>query len=206
VYRARSAIHEKKGDLVGAIELAEQARDRSGGDRAELARSVGHLANLHRVQGKLDEALRLGRRAEEMYRDLDMPADEALIHGIVGVCLHRKGDMRGALEAYTRSLELRETCGDLEGAANTLNNLGALYGLLDRPDEAVRQLDRCLAYTIRAGHREHVPELHALRANAHQKAGDLQAARKDLEDGARCAEEAGNAELAAKLRAKVGAL
>ncbi len=282
VFRARSAILEKRGDLVGAIELAQKARDQSRKDPLELARSIAALANLHRVQGKLDAALELGRKAQEMYRDLSLPADEALAHGIVGVCLHRKGDLAGALAEYTRSLELREGCGDLEGSANTHNNLGALNDLLGRPDdaerhfgralgtytklghrlgvvlvlnnlgdhylnrkdygeaekrlkqaqgiseqigyapgvittmgnlaqvligqghasEAVRQLDRSLAYAVRAGHREHIPELHAARARAHRAAGDPRAARKDFEEAARHAEQAGNPDLAEKLIAE----
>jgi len=153
VFRARGAIHEKKGDLVGAIELVTKARDRSRKDPPELARSIGALANLHRIQGKLDAALELGREAQRLYGGLGLPAEEALACGIVGVCLHRRGDLQGALAEYSRSLELRESCGDLEGAANTHNNLGALHDLLGDPAEAEKHFGWALGTYTKLGHR-----------------------------------------------------
>jgi Tfp pilus assembly protein PilF len=68
---------------------------------------------------------------------LDEPGSVAVIWHQTGVVYQEAGQPEAAEDAYRQSLAIKMRLGDVGGQANTLLQLGYLYGdVLDRPEEA----------------------------------------------------------------------
>src|SRR5438045_4257440 len=108
--------------LEAAVAAATQARSPSA-----IAQALNVVAVVHQTGGDLD-------RAESMYTEARITAQSirdaealAMIDQNLGTVASIRGDIRGALEAFHRSLEGYRTLGMRDQAAQVLNNIGLAY-------------------------------------------------------------------------------
>lgn len=156
------ALIEKAGERIeaGRFDTALRAlacAEVVGGDdpslRNELMRSHG---NLEFRRERTPQALRHFECAAALAKARGVHKDEARDLNNVGVALRRLGDYQGALQALTRSLELKRTTGDVGGAV--YNNLADVHRELEDPVSAMRLYGEALAafrakgMTLQAAH------------------------------------------------------
>lgn len=139
-------VHLERDELEPARELLERAADLVRGHDALTALTLAHFAQLHRRQGRLDEAQRCARRALECARK---SASEELASGglarveLAWVALER-GDAAlalGEVEAGFERLKLLRDVAYLAHASELLARARAASGLRD---EALEVIDEAL--------------------------------------------------------------
>lgn len=211
-YREAARIREEQGDLAAAAQswsqLAVLARetgdskaaevwhrkaidaDRKFGQRAQLARHLGDLADLLQNQpGRLEEARQLAQESLAIAQDLDPPvADIWRTYGILAditdklVAATTDSQHRAALRAQSR--DCRELQRHAPRILTTLNRLGDIpsYGrtvalerlarcfhMSGRPDLAAGHLNEALDITETLGPAE---DVEALRGMLHARLGE----------------------------------
>ena len=127
-----------RGAAMDVLEAAVAAATQAGSPSA-IAQALNVVAIVHQTGGDLD-------RAELMYREARATAESirdaeamAMIDQNLGTVASIRGDVRGALAAFERSLEGYEALGMRDQAAQVLNNIGLAYtdlGELDRAEAA----------------------------------------------------------------------
>jgi non-specific serine/threonine protein kinase/serine/threonine-protein kinase len=89
--------------VVNAVETGRVA-----GRTQDLVVDLGQLADLRRVQGRYDDALRLGREALDLARTADLAAEQiATLQFILAETLRQAGDANAALPLATEALDAR---------------------------------------------------------------------------------------------------
>ncbi len=142
----------------------------------DVTRRRGILAYGER---RLDAALVQFRQALDQAtaaRDAELQAKS---WNDIGNVLAADDDLRGALEAFTRSLELRGD-GDEVDAAPVLNNIGDLYARLRERDKAIDYYGRAITAHLARGRTLEAAHTREHRALLLIEAGDLTQARQAL--------------------------
>ena len=121
----------------GLIEICEQ---QFGPDHPETAKALTNLARVILVQGEVEKAEPLLRRAiviQEQAPGPDHP-DTARTVAVLGGYFHRRGDQRTAEPLFRRALAIRERALGAEHplTVGTLDVLASTVGELGRNDEA----------------------------------------------------------------------
>jgi CHAT domain-containing protein/tetratricopeptide (TPR) repeat protein len=151
------------GKYTEAVPLAERyvalARERHGGEHAELATALHHLAQLYRVQGRSDEAEPLYKQSLAI-REIALGPD----HPDVGVSLNDLAVLHYAQGRYPvaesmikRGLVIRETAlgPDHPDVGQSLANLAMMYQVQGRYADAEPLHKRALLITEKALGTEH---------------------------------------------------
>jgi tetratricopeptide (TPR) repeat protein len=127
----------KKQAAAAAAEALRLAPDVS--DRSNLAQMYVNVARNHLHRGELDEAESALRRAEDLFRAMDLHREIGVAHLARGVTLSRLGEMDAAEEQLERArVVFAETRDELE-LANTQCELARLHRLGGKLEPA-RQL------------------------------------------------------------------
>ncbi len=134
--RARGDVLERKGDMAGALAVYRKAIVLSNNDGLESSRAMAAQANVRRRLGDFPEAIQMCRTALSCLAGMGMPAEAAYVHGVMGICYQRMGELEAALREHSAALRLREEAGDVEGVASSLNNLGIVSAWLGRLEDA----------------------------------------------------------------------
>lgn len=134
--RARGDLLERKGDMAGALAAYRKAIVLSNNDGLESSRAMAAQANVRRRLGDFPEAIQMCRTALSCLAGMGMPAEAAYVHGVMGICYQRMGELEAALREHSAALRLREEAGDAEGVASSLNNLGIVSAWLGRVEDA----------------------------------------------------------------------
>ena len=120
--------------LEAAVAAATQAESPSA-----IAQALNVVAIVHQTGGDLDKADSMYREARATAESIRDSAAMAMIDQNLGTVASIRGDIRGALEAFQRSLEGYRALGMPDQAAQVLNNIGLAYtdlGELDRAEAA----------------------------------------------------------------------
>ncbi|HVS59252.1 MAG TPA: HD domain-containing phosphohydrolase [Gemmatimonadaceae bacterium] len=120
--------------LEAAVAAATQAESPSA-----IAQALNVVAIVHQTGGDLDKADLMYREARATAQSIRDSAAMAMIDQNLGTVAGIRGDIRGALEAFQRSLEGYRALGMPDQAAQVLNNIGLAYtdlGELDRAEAA----------------------------------------------------------------------
>jgi tetratricopeptide (TPR) repeat protein len=124
-------------EAASAYEAAIR-RDKQRGAERNVAVANAQLGAVRLEQRRHKEALEIYEEARERFTRLDEPGSVALIWHLTGNVYEDAGQMEAAEDAYRQSLAIRVRLGDVAGQANTLAQLGVLYGEdLGSPEQAV---------------------------------------------------------------------
>jgi putative nucleotidyltransferase with HDIG domain len=136
--RRLGRVYLEQGNRGAAIDVLEAAvaAAAQAGSQSAIAQALNVVAIAHQTGGDLD-------RAESMYAEARMTAQSigdaqalAMIDQNLGTVASIRGDIRGALEAFHRSLEGYRALGMRDQAAVVLNNIGLAYSDLGELDRA----------------------------------------------------------------------
>jgi len=98
----------------------------------------GQLAMVRMLQKRYVEALELSAEARNTFQELGEPRSVAVAWHLIGM-VHKEADEYEAAEAaYQESLKIKVQLGDRGEEATTLVELGNLYSLVERREDAVR--------------------------------------------------------------------
>ena len=115
------------------IQRAEQLDD-----ARQVAVGKAQLGTVRRKQRRYPEALAAYAEARQRFTQLEEPGSVAVSWHLTGVVYQEAGQPEAAEDAYRQSLAINVRLGDVAGQANTLVQLGNLYGdVPGRFEEAV---------------------------------------------------------------------
>jgi tetratricopeptide (TPR) repeat protein len=121
--------------LERALAIRQELGDARGEAQTAICLGEGHF----RMQGPGEDALRYLRRAADLLEPMDAISLRSVALNTLGEVYLGLGDLDGAAECYSQACDVaREIGGYAEGHA--LNNLGHVYLLQHRLDEAIASL------------------------------------------------------------------
>jgi tetratricopeptide (TPR) repeat protein len=160
-------VHEKKGDLVKAIDYLlralELVQTAPGAVQHVVLRLLTALGRVVLRNREIDRAERFLRQALELAEQLDDKAAAAKVLGNVAAVWHARTDYAKALDCANRALALSREIGDLVSIARQLTNIGTLASLAGDVAAAERSYDAAFAQAQRAGWREGMASAAAAR-------------------------------------------
>jgi tetratricopeptide (TPR) repeat protein len=123
------------GHYVGARAAYEASLEinKDIGDDRGVAVAEGQLGTLAMFEGDLKKAERLYKEALKRFQTLNEPASEAVLHHQLGLLYDRAKQYDAAEAAYRESARIKESLGNLAGAANTYTNLANTMKHAGRP-------------------------------------------------------------------------
>jgi predicted ATPase/class 3 adenylate cyclase len=134
---ALSAWWQNLGYLAEGRRWLQQAIDRYQGPTSpELTICLAALSGIVGMQGEHDRALDLAKQSVGMARELGDPRATDHTSTAMGGALYDVGDLEGAWDLLTISLQMAEATGDLSRKANALGNLAVIATDLERYDAA----------------------------------------------------------------------
>jgi Flp pilus assembly protein TadD len=117
---------EKQGELEKSVSAYQQAL--SMGEDANIHVYIGIV---YVMQGDPDQA------AAQFQKAVEVDPLNTLAYSALGEVAMQKGDLEGAAQAYSRSLELEES-------ALLHSQLASIYTHLGKPDDAILQAEKAL--------------------------------------------------------------
>ena len=144
--RMASVCLAERGDCLRNLGRLDQAaaayeesirRAEKIGDARQVAVGKSQLGTVRMLQGRYEEALKAYEEAREQFTRLDEPGTVAVTWHQTGIVYEEAGQPEAAEDAYRKSLAIKVRLGNVAGQANTLMQLGNLYGVvLGRLEEA----------------------------------------------------------------------
>lgn len=123
----RGIVLASKGDLLGAREALEDAREtfRAVGFTRSEALNLNELSRVERLLGDSDRAQALARQALELLSEMDAIPELALAHRELALAV---GEMNPSIAErhFRTAIDLYEQCGESVHAADTYRLLGEL--------------------------------------------------------------------------------
>ncbi|MCA1576839.1 MAG: CHAT domain-containing protein [Acidobacteria bacterium] len=178
---------------IAYLELGEQERAldylqqslalmRAGTDKNAEAYTLLNIGRVHRRMGQYEKARSFYSEAQAIQKQTGNRAQEGETLGEMGVAYSAEGQHEKAVEYHRQALEIQRATGNLRREALTLTNLGEAYNLLDQPEKALEQFTTALAILRNIGDLNNAANALDGIARAEKKRGNLQAARKHIED------------------------
>jgi tetratricopeptide (TPR) repeat protein len=122
---------------------------RALGHRRSEINALATLSAVHRVHGRVNDALVIGQAGLELSISLGASGEHhraVALHNL-GVLALERGELEQARERLVAAVDAFISCSDIRGESLVLLRLGTLYGLLGRDADAVVALRRCLHLT-----------------------------------------------------------
>jgi DNA-binding SARP family transcriptional activator len=136
---ARLRDREAFGHLEQALAIRQELGDTRGEAQTAIALGEGHLI----MYGANEDALRYLRRAADLLEPMGAISLRSVALNTLGEVYFGLGDLDAAAECYSQACDVdREIGGQVEGHA--LNNLGRVYLLQHRIDEAIASLQEAI--------------------------------------------------------------
>jgi putative nucleotidyltransferase with HDIG domain len=124
-----------RGAAMDVLEAAVAAATQAGSP-SKIAQALNVVAIVHQTSGDLDRAESIYREARGTAESIRDAEAMAMIDQNLGTVASIRGDIRGALDSFQRSLAGYRDLGMLDHAAQVLNNIGLAYTDLGELDEA----------------------------------------------------------------------
>ena len=152
------------------------------GDKRDEMSDHRHLAGAHEVLGEYDEAKKCYQKAIKISKELDDKKGEASTYSDLGVFyrdyLH---DFSQAEYYYKKALEIYEEIGDLLNVGSENRELGDLYCLLGKHEEARKCHVRALRIKKQIGDKRGIGDAYTDLANFYQSLGNYRKAKEYFE-------------------------
>ena len=175
-------------DGLAATRLAEHVL-KAEGEKAFVDAFVSECSTALRNLGFLDVVVSLSERAL-LYVGEGSPEEAGVLAGL-GLIHQTRGDLNKAEQMHTKSLEISEKLGWLEGMANQYGNLGLIYRMRGDLDKAERMITKSLEIEEKLGQLKGMATCYANLGVIYHTRGDLDQAEqmhtKSLEIGEKLA-------------------
>jgi signal transduction histidine kinase len=132
-----------------AIALKSEINDQRG-----IGTSLKQMGSICLVQEQYDSALSYYLKAQKVFRDMKLVAEEADINTDIGLVYTKKNDLPSANIYYRNSKELARQIGDSSRAASADAAIFSLQTTINRQQQAEKKLISHLQTSIEAGDRQ----------------------------------------------------
>ena len=131
-------VYLEQGNRGAAMDVLEAAvaAATAAGSSSKIAQALNVVAIVHQTSGDLDRAELIYREARGTAESIKDSESMAMLDQNLGTVASIRGDARGALEAFQRSLAGYRKLGMRDHAAQVLNNIGLAYTDLGELDLA----------------------------------------------------------------------
>ncbi|MGH7444873.1 MAG: tetratricopeptide repeat protein [Longimicrobiales bacterium] len=157
------------------------------------------LADVSRRLGRTQDALELATAVEAPLRRGGHDRLLRSRHNLVGMLLFERGEIAAAERMWLALLEDAQSGSDAEWIARATQNLGVVYTLTDRAQEAMTCHARAIAAYQRLGHRRGLAQAHQNLAIAYRDAGFGAQAEQHFHEAASHARADGSADELARV-------
>ncbi len=147
----RTYIDDGEHDAALDVLTAGLAIAEAHGDLAAVAHAMNTMAGLHLLRGSLDEAEALSAQVKRAAAATGEDRLAAMVSQNLGIIASMRGNLAGAIEHYTASLDSYRALGMGEYLGPVLNNMGLVYTQLDRLDEAQAAYDEAVTHCSAIG-------------------------------------------------------
>ncbi|MHC4540155.1 MAG: tetratricopeptide repeat protein [Planctomycetota bacterium] len=162
-------------DALASARLAEHVLAAEGG-QAFMEALTDECYDPLITLGLLDSAIGLSERALE-YAEKGS-REQAVILGNLGLIYQTRGDLDKAEQMLTKSLEIEEKLGRLEGMASQYGNLGLIYRTRGDLDKAEKMHTKALEIEEKLGRLEGMASDYGNLGAVHAQRGDIEKARE----------------------------
>ncbi|MFN7972468.1 MAG: ATP-binding protein [Acidobacteriota bacterium] len=159
----------------------------------EACRAGNALMWIRMMQGRYDDAERLGHETLERTSDTGLKELEASVRTKLGSLCQMRGDHEGAIAWFSGARDLHGKLGALKGIAAAENGLGTSLRQLGRVEEAASHLKEAVRLLEEVGELASLARAEANLGNVLYAAGDWKAAEERWRRGALFAIQAGDA-------------
>ncbi|NHJ32189.1 MAG: tetratricopeptide repeat protein [Asgard group archaeon] len=132
-----------------ALAIREEIKDKEG-----ITDSLSRIGVIHERLGDFDTGLKFHSEALKISKEINylLGGERPLIH--FGAYEERQGNLQKALEYYQEAMKVKDECGDEEGQAFRLMNIGGvLYKINKDKEEYLDYLQRGLAIAVKLDHK-----------------------------------------------------
>lgn len=199
----------QSGELQKALDYLQQGLPllRSVKNRNSEANNLLNIGRVYRRMREYEKALDYYSQAQAIQRETGNRAQSGETLDEIGVTYAAQEQFEKALDFHRQSLEIQRAIGNVRREALVLTNLGNAYNGLKQPDKALEQFASALAIFRNIDDLASAAMALEGTARAEQKRGDLEAARKYIEESLALREtvrsRSGSLELRASYRATV---
>ena len=155
---------------------------RSTGDRNGEAYTLTNIGSAHSKYGEYHKALDYYNQAQVIQRETGNRAQEAETLDLIGTAYSALGQPEKALEYHQQALQIQRATGNIRREAISLSNLGHVYNLLSQPDKALDQFNQALSIFRNIGDLNNAAVTLEGSARSKQMRGNLDEARKYIEE------------------------
>jgi tetratricopeptide (TPR) repeat protein len=192
-----------KGDSLYDLDRFEQAAeayeealrrsDRFGDERQVAAVKIG-LGNVRLGQRRYGEALAAYVEARNRFTRLNEPRSVSVIWHQIGMVYQQAGRPDATDNAFRESLAISVRIGDIDGEANTLNELALLYDdVFGRPEDAADFFRQAVNKTVQIGDLAKEGTRRSNLAGTLLKLHRLDEAREEINRAIECKKDFGHA-------------
>jgi tetratricopeptide (TPR) repeat protein len=172
-------IYQNQGDIRKALEyyfknlrVQEELKDDRG-----MGYSLSNIGYTYDIQGDLAKAEEYYNKAEEIYKRTGDKSGLAMVTVNRGI-LFKKKNPRQALGYYKKGLAIYEEANDTHGAAQSMNNVSSMYGMLGVKDTALIYAYRSLAIVEKYGYNDVLGNTYSMVARSLLETGKYAEAKK----------------------------
>ena len=174
----------QSGEQQRALDYLQQSLPllREVKNKNSEAYTLLNIGRIYRRLGQYEKALDYFNQAQAIQRETQNRAQIGETLDEIGVAYSAEGQYEKALDYHLQSLEIQRSTGNLRREAVVLTNLGETYNALKQPDKAIEQFASALAVFRNIGDLANAAMALEGIARAEQKRGNLEGARKNIED------------------------
>ena len=172
------------GEQQKALEHLQQSLllRRSTSDRNGEAFTLTNIGNAYSRYGEYQKALDYYNQAQVIQRETGNRAQEAETQDLIGTAYSALGQPEKALDYHQRALEIQRATGNIRREAISLSNLGHVYNKLSQPEKALDQFSQALSIFRNIGDLNNAAVTLEGSARSKQMSGNLDEARKHIEE------------------------
>ncbi len=162
--------HQKK-----AYSLKKELNDTSG-----MASTLNNIGVLYEsVKEDFDKALFYYLQSLALYESIKNNLQTGTLYNNIGLIYFRINQFQEAQTYYEKAFAMRNSLGDVFGAASTQLNMAQLKLKLNNTDESIKLADTCLAIFLTSKSKLKIAETYHFLSQAYEQKGDLQKALKN---------------------------
>ena len=172
------------GEPQKALDYLQQSLPllRAAGNKNSEALTLLNIGRAYRRLRDYQKALDYYSQAQAIQKETGNRAQAAETLDEIGVAHAAEGHPEKALEYHQQSLEIQRATGNIRREALVLTNLGETYNLLKQPEKAVSQFTQALSVLRSIGDLSSSATALEGIARAEQMKGNLEDARKHIEE------------------------
>ncbi|HEU4933491.1 MAG TPA: CHAT domain-containing protein [Pyrinomonadaceae bacterium] len=201
--------YSQSGEQQKALDYLQQGLPllRSVGNKNSEANNLLNIGRVYRRMGQYEKALDYYSQAQAIQRETGNRAQSGETLDEIGVAYAAQEQYEKALDYHRQSLEIQRTVGNVRREALVLTNLGNAYNGLKQPEKAAEQFNSALAIFRKIDDLASAAMALEGFARAEEQRGNLEGARKHIEESLALRDtvrsRSGSLELRASYRATI---